>query len=205
MTTMKAGLALLTCPLAALTASALKGTADVANLPSFAAGAWKSDGSELYFYGNRLNARGGKFYVNEDGNPYCPDGVASLDCSQFNGRETNLVVGGDTGTASLDVTVPGGQQVYLAPDGSLSFTQAHSAYIPEGSTISGFYLDTIDGEGPSPFLFNDDRTWYLCPVGDGSLPQIPYQVVASEEPLEECVRVEIKTYTPEGGPVWQFN
>lgn len=28
--------------------------------------------------------------------------------------------------------------VYLAPGGALSYTQAHSAYIPPGSTITGF-------------------------------------------------------------------
>lgn len=37
-----------------------------------------------------------------------------------------------------DVEVPGGQQVYVDPSGALAFTQAHSANIPEGSSIGPF-------------------------------------------------------------------
>ena len=36
------------------------------------------------------------------------------------------------------VVVPGGQQTYVAPNGEVKYTQAHSASQPPGSFISGF-------------------------------------------------------------------
>jgi hypothetical protein len=81
-----------------------------------------------------LTARGGKFYLG--GGPpssYCPPNVADA-CPPGN---TTVLAGGDN-TLSLGVVVPGGQQVYIAPDGSLSYTQPHSVFMPEGSIQTGF-------------------------------------------------------------------
>ncbi|KAF2746915.1 hypothetical protein M011DRAFT_392483, partial [Sporormia fimetaria CBS 119925] len=83
-----------------------------------------------------LTARGGKFYLGggppssycpeqETVKPYCPPGT-----------ETTLAGGYEW--LSLGVVVPGGQRVYIAPDGSMSYTQAHSAYMPPGSIQDGW-------------------------------------------------------------------
>lgn len=51
--------------------------------------------------------------------------------------------------------VPGGQAIYVAPDGALSFTQAHSAYIPPGSAVTGFsYTPHETEEGRGTYGFN---------------------------------------------------
>jgi len=59
------------------------------------------------------------------------------------------------------VEVPGGQQVYVAPDGALSYTQAHSASYPPGSQFGGF------GGSGGEFIFtgpNGTTGWIACPV-----------------------------------------
>ena len=39
--------------------------------------------------------------------------------------------------------VPGGQQVYVHPSGEVKYTQAHSAYMPIGSILGGWYNKTV--------------------------------------------------------------
>ncbi|ORX92628.1 hypothetical protein BCR34DRAFT_629481 [Clohesyomyces aquaticus] len=80
-----------------------------------------------------LNANGGKFILGGEPSSYCPEQVKDA-CP----AGTSTVLAGGYGTLSLGVVVPGGQQVYVAPDGSLSYTQPHSAYIPEGSVRVGW-------------------------------------------------------------------
>lgn len=82
-----------------------------------------------------LNANGGKFFLGGKPSPYCPPQVGDV-CQAYPGNET-VLVGGEA-MLSLAVIVPGGQQVYVAPDGSLSYTAAHSAYKPEGSVVDGW-------------------------------------------------------------------
>jgi len=82
-----------------------------------------------------LTARGGKFYLGGAGpSSYCPVEQVGDACPPGN---TTVLAGGDE-TLSMGVIVPGGQQAYVAPDGALSYTGAHSAYIPEGSIRDGF-------------------------------------------------------------------
>lgn len=59
----------------------------------------------------------------------------------------------------MDVEVPGGQQWYIDPSGSLAFTQPHSAFIPSGSQVGGFAAYENGGlvNLDSPFGF------YACP------------------------------------------
>lgn len=111
-----------------------------------------------------LTARGGKFYLG--GGPpssYCPaEQIGAENCPPGN---TTVLAGGEK-TLSLGVVVPGGQQVYVAPDGSLSYTQAHSAYIPAGSSI-----DEFSREAPTPpntfGYLNFETGFVACPAGEG--------------------------------------
>jgi uncharacterized protein YfaP (DUF2135 family) len=74
-----------------------------------------------------------------------------------------VLVGGNK-TLSLGVVVPGGQEVYVAPGGALSYTQAHSVAVPDGSV-----RDAFSKEAPS----NGNQFGYLkygegfvaCPAG----------------------------------------
>jgi hypothetical protein len=45
-----------------------------------------------------------------------------------------------------DVSVPGGQRVWATPDGTIGYTQAHSAFIPAGSIQCPFTYGKADGE-----------------------------------------------------------
>ncbi|KAJ6066701.1 uncharacterized protein N7446_003738 [Penicillium canescens] len=78
----------------------------------------------------QLNAAGQKFWLGGTTASYCPSQVK--DCPA--GNQTVFAPGG----TSMDTEVPGGQQVYIDPNGALSFTQAHSANIPAGSSYGPF-------------------------------------------------------------------
>ncbi|KAI1292388.1 hypothetical protein F5Y03DRAFT_375970 [Xylaria venustula] len=200
---MKSALAFLACTAVVLAASVPRDTAKSA--ATFTAGAWRTDESDIIFLGPRINASGGKFYVNRDTSTYCPTGVSGLDCTHFTGTDTTFGIGADSTTMSLDVTVPGGQQVYLAPDGSLSYTQAHSAYIPPGSIVTGFSHDEST-EPSTPFYLNSElSTWYLCPVTYGEPTTRTYQIFASNQDLIGCYDTRIRTYARDPDDhVWQY-
>jgi len=76
-----------------------------------------------------MNAADQKFWLGGQTATYCPTEINP--CPPGN---VTVIAGG----GSLDTEVPGGQQIYVAPDGSLSFTQAHSAAIPPGSSVGPF-------------------------------------------------------------------
>jgi hypothetical protein len=46
-------------------------------------------------------------------------------------------------TRHFQTMVPGGQQIFIAPSGEVSYTQAHSAAMPVGSTTEGWYNKTV--------------------------------------------------------------
>ncbi|KAI0547051.1 hypothetical protein F4679DRAFT_555672 [Xylaria curta] len=193
---MRFALQLIAYPIAVLAASSSKARQSGLDGP-FTASVWTP-----YIIDQEINASGGKFYVNKPTETYCPSGVNGLDCSDFDGSETVFDLGYNDGMG-LDVTVPGGQQVYIAPDGSLSFTQAHSAYIPPGSTVFGFWRE----QGPEPdtsYLRIVDLLWVICSVSDGYPGKRVYQIFASVDPNEACFRTEIKTHDSDSSKVWQY-
>tara|TARA_R110002003_G_scaffold63_7_gene5852 strand:+ start:13686 stop:14000 length:315 start_codon:yes stop_codon:yes gene_type:complete len=86
------------------------------------------------------------------------------------------VLAGGEKTLSLGVIVPGGQQVYVAPDGALSYTQAHSAYIPTGSIVDGFSRE-YPAAGQQFGYLNFDTGFVACPAsGEGNGYQVFGQV-----------------------------
>ena len=91
--------------------------------------------SPIHF--GRVEASGRKFYIGiEKPSTYCPTPPVPAD-SCPSGKST--VLGWSNGP-HMNVMVPGGQQIYIDPDHSLSYTQAHSGFIPPGSTLDGFTL-----------------------------------------------------------------
>jgi hypothetical protein len=115
-----------------------------------------------------LTARGGKFFLG--GGPpssYCPPQVGE---SCPSGNYTTFA--GGVGTLSLAVVVPGGQQVYIAPDGTMSYTGPHSAYKPEGSIVDGW--DKAEGESFGYLTFN--KGLIACPAGEGNGYQVYGQI-----------------------------
>jgi hypothetical protein len=130
-----------------------------------------------------LTARGGKFYLG-GGAPssYCP--TASVGAENCPAGNTTVLAGGDS-TLSLGVVVPGGQQVYVAPDGSLSYTVAHSAYIPEGSVIDGFSREEPEGGAAFGHL-NFEDGFVACSAGEGQGYQV-YGATDDAEFADDCL------------------
>ncbi|GAP87225.1 hypothetical protein SAMD00023353_2300310 [Rosellinia necatrix] len=202
---MKGLLAVIAFPVAALAASIPREALLPTPSGPFSAGAWKiAQGTDTFFFGTAINASGGKFYINRNTSTYCPGEVPGLDCSAYSGSGTTFVIGNGTTTMSLEVTVPGGQQVYLAPDGSLSYTQAHSAAMPPGSVVTGFSRAQSEAFGAPTYLYSASQYWYLCPVTEGEPRERTYQIFASSEGPEGCLGTQIRTYTPGAGHVWQY-
>ncbi|OOF95863.1 hypothetical protein ASPCADRAFT_207198 [Aspergillus carbonarius ITEM 5010] len=110
-----------------------------------------------------LNAAGGAFYLGGETSSYCP--IAS-GCPA--GTET--VFAGDG--SSLDVEVPGGQQVYVNPSGALSFTVPHSAYIPTGSSTGPFTYSPSKPFG----TWSYGKGFMACPTKDSK-----WQVFAASQ------------------------
>lgn len=119
-----------------------------------------------------LTARGTKFYLGGGGpSSYCPVEQVGDACPPGN---TTVLAGGDK-TLSLGVIVPGGQQVYVAPDGALSYTIAHSAAIPVGS-IQDEFSKEAPSNGNSFGYLNFPTGWVACPAAEGSGYQVFAQI-----------------------------
>ncbi|GES58098.1 hypothetical protein ATEIFO6365_0004024900 [Aspergillus terreus] len=99
-----------------------------------------------------LNANGGSFWTGKPTSSYCPDTVPQ--CKTVNA--TSFTVQDDK--VFLNAAVPGGQQVYVSPQGQLTYTQPHSAYIPTGSLTS---LASWSAASGASFL-NPFLTFWLC-------------------------------------------
>ncbi|OKO98732.1 hypothetical protein PENSUB_8983 [Penicillium subrubescens] len=150
---MKTFIASLALPLLAVAAPTPQATTD-AN-PPFGVMAVRS-ASPIHYA--QLNAAGQKFWLGGQTSSYCPEQVQN--CPP--GNQTILAPGGN----SLDVEVPGGQQVYVDPTGALSFTQAHSASIPAGSSVGN--LAYQPGTPWNHYTFNGWGATGLmaCPTAD---------------------------------------
>lgn len=98
-----------------------------------------------------------------------------------------------------NVEVPGGQQVYVAPNGAVSYTQAHSAYAPPGSEFSGF---SLSGD---VFRFGD-FDFYACPPADGSSDFQLYVGFQQVKDNSDCIQIDLEI-TPSnttGFAAWQY-
>ncbi|OCL02783.1 hypothetical protein AOQ84DRAFT_348623 [Glonium stellatum] len=141
-----------------------------------------------------INAAGGKFWVaGRATDSYCPEAeIANCPAG------TSTVFAGGDDTLSLDVEVPAGQLVYIAPDGSMSFTQAHSANIPAGSIETGW----THSEGPSFGFLSWANGLVACPVaGEG------YQIFGQLEGVSlssDCLGFDMLTSNTTGVGAWEY-
>ena len=87
---------------------------------------------------------------------YCP--VAQVGAACPKGDATSMVIYDDR--VAMNTMVPGGQQAYLGPDSYMAYTQAHSAYIPPGSKVTGFAA--YEGGG-FVNLNSGGWGWVACP------------------------------------------
>ncbi|KAL6707849.1 hypothetical protein ACN47E_003749 [Coniothyrium glycines] len=147
-----------------------------------------------------LNARGGKFYLGGPGpSSYCPVAQVGDACPPGN---TTVLAGGDR-TLALGVIVPGGQRVYVAPDGALSYTQAHSAYIPTGSIVDQFSREA-PAAGQSFGYLNFETGFVACPAaGEGQGYQVFGQVDGGNFG-DGCLGFNALTVATDKAGAWQY-
>ncbi|KAL8995876.1 MAG: hypothetical protein Q9169_004484 [Polycauliona sp. 2 TL-2023] len=172
------------------------------------------------FHLQTINASDHSFWIGKETAAYCPP-IPEFQCPIK--PQTVFAAGG--GGASLDVVVPGGQSIYVAPNGKLSYTFAHSASIPAGSAVKTFTA-TIppakEGEGIPLGSFNfkglGGGGFLACPshkVGSKEGP-FPYQVFVSVPALsdkdvpsgckEDCLGFSAVIVEYKGNEiVWQYD
>lgn len=101
--------------------------------------------------GANIQASANGFYLGlSDPSTYCPigQGCPAIQGTLVDDGMTAMAVSPEGGQSSLGLTmaqveVPGGQNIYIAPNGQVKYTQAHSAYMPRGSLIGGWFNKTV--------------------------------------------------------------
>lgn len=153
--------------------------------------------------GKPITACGQHWSIDGQTCSYCPDVVGS-NCPA--GKDT--VIAASDGTAAMDVVVPGGQLVYLGPDWNVHYTQAHSAYIPSGSLLTG--LKAYHGGG-FVNLNGNGYGWAACPpTASGGGGEDGWNLVAKNSSnagnLNNCFGVNLKVNELPTGTVgaWQY-
>ncbi|KAG9560882.1 hypothetical protein KCU71_g295, partial [Aureobasidium melanogenum] len=138
-----------------------------------------------------VNAAGQKFWLLKDSQTYCPDVVGSA-CP----NTTSTQFAGGDNTLSLDTIVPGGQQVYVAVDGSLSFTAPHSASTGTGSFVTGF---SVAQNGEHIQFQGDD--WLACPSGD----HYAVYAAAIAKDASACTGFAFRIAESTAPAAWEYN
>lgn len=172
----------------------------------------------------QLNAASQKFYLGGNTASYCPTQVKN--CPP--GNQTVFAPGGSSlvshqvtshtmhpshpmkdnpANNPQDTMVPGGQQVYIDPTGALSFTQAHSVNIPQGSSLGPFHYAADEpwahysfaGWGASGFMAcpADDNRWQVfAAIQNATVPQ---------GNVDECLGFSAVALDYTGDiPAWQY-
>jgi hypothetical protein len=103
-----------------------------------------------------IQANAGAFWVNKPTSSYpCPEGVKNCP----SGTSTSFFSSGD-GQLHLNVQVGGGQQVYIGPNGLLTYDEPHVTAKRNGSSVTGFEIGNEDfmSQFYQFYLCNDDVT-----------------------------------------------
>lgn len=204
-----------------LLAAAAPITEPAAN-PAFSVMAIRSASSIHY---QPLNAAGQKFYLGGKTASYCPaqvshcppgnqtvfapGGSSLVSHNSHSSPKTHILQRTTTTPANnnQDTMVPGGQQVYIDPSGALSFTQAHSANIPQGSSLGPFHYADDEPWAHYSFAGWDATGFMACPAGDNR-----WQVFAAIQNatvphgnVDECLGFSAVALTYTGDvPAWQY-
>ena len=147
------------------------------------------------------------FYIGEPTETFCPS--PTVDCSKVNNSTSvlNVASAGKASTAGPYVEVPGGQQTYVAADGSVKNTIAHSGAIPAGSFVDGFVYKpatTKGGLGSLSFNAGGATGFIACPV---NATAGTYQVFAdvTGKATAGCLGFDALTTEYTGARAWQYD
>jgi hypothetical protein len=115
-----------------------------------------------------LSANGATFWIGKTTSTSCAIDPPS-DCDMFANITTITVENGASTTASMASFVPGGQNIFVAPSGLLSFTEPHlEGVFPTGSYSEGFVMTHVDLTTQFEFYNGSSTGWAVC----GSEPPV---------------------------------
>ncbi|KAH7346174.1 hypothetical protein BKA65DRAFT_272496 [Rhexocercosporidium sp. MPI-PUGE-AT-0058] len=162
-------------------------------------------------HNQKIQAAGQAFYLGLDHpTTYCPT-IVDPNCP--NATDTRLA-----SMSALWVEVPGGQQTFIRSDGSLGYTQAHSASVPSNAYRGGFVNVTISSDcSPDVNVF----TWkapdgstegvLACPDVPSYMENLATHQIFARTPqfnLTDCIELEglSPTIFPQLAPfgAWQY-
>ncbi|CAG8960619.1 hypothetical protein HYFRA_00013497 [Hymenoscyphus fraxineus] len=147
-----------------------------------------------------VSENGLKFWVRKETATYCPTVVEQCPT----GNTTQLVLSASSETVSLNTVVPGGQQAYIASDGSLSATQAHSGNIGTG-TRTPFEYTPQAGPGRVGVVQFNNTEFTACPSAeDANVYQVFALGYSGYVAGEACINIALGTAIVESTPVWQY-
>ncbi|KAL6863699.1 hypothetical protein J3F83DRAFT_201655 [Trichoderma novae-zelandiae] len=159
-------------------------------------------------HGKIINARDRSFIA---GAPTPSTRCGLNDIAQCPAGDATLVTSDMSFLASA---VPGGQFIYVAPDGSISYPYAHSTLRPPGAQVGGFYsLPASSDHSESVSVLNwrsNDGTsgLWACAVAPGA--PIAYQAVLKASTAQfkgaGCLAVDGLLIQPAGGffGAWEY-
>lgn len=149
-----------------------------------------------------IEASGQRFWLGRPTVTYCP---SNIDCSSFASNITSVVAIPNTASGlSMNDVVPGGQQAYVATDGQLGYTIAHSASSPAGSLRTPFLYTPQAQTGSVGNLQFNAGGFAACPDATAGV----YQIYASAVPgfvRKDCIGINIATITYTGASAWQYS
>jgi len=143
-----------------------------------------------------VNANGLNFWIGKETTTYQPEQVEG----KIGNGET-LFAGGQ-GTLGLSTNVPGGQQVYVAPNGEVKFTQAHSANAGQDPKYDGWSREELPSFGELYF----QNGVLFCPE-TAEATTGPYKMFAALPGLtfaDNCLGASLITTNSTGPGAWQY-
>ncbi|KAF3925769.1 hypothetical protein ABW20_dc0100905 [Dactylellina cionopaga] len=127
-------------------------------------------------HGSILHADGGKIWIGKNTGVNCAPGADVNACHSI--KDTVIRVWLAT-TMSMDVSINGGQQLFIDPRGALLYV--HPSEIPKGSIATGFQVNR--GRFGNDYLYHKNGgNWMACPQVPG---KSPYQIYFNQKPLKD--------------------
>lgn len=149
-----------------------------------------ASGSDIQY--DSVNANGTYFWLNRGTEVYTPSTATASD-------QKNTIFAGGNNTLSLDVSAPGGQQVYVDSDGLLRYTVPHSAYTGTGSKSTGFSV-------ANNILKFENSDFVACKLAQS--PDNAYEVYAAAANTNtgsNCVGFEIMVSDNTGAAAYEYS
>ncbi|KXL47783.1 hypothetical protein M433DRAFT_140650 [Acidomyces richmondensis BFW] len=142
-----------------------------------------------------MQARGLSLWIGGNSAHYCPIEEESV-CP--NTTMTNFL--GGRGELTMGAIVPGGQQVYIDPTtGSVNYTEAHSAIVPDGAILDGW--NRTEGEYFGYLSWKGGLQACNSTVGG---PYGVYAVLPNVKAPGDCMKMELLTGNETKPDAWQY-